>query len=834
MVLTKTSMVMTEAKLIDLLSGEILPSERLGNYFAMSGGLGGGMLNNVNYDPSVVWERIWWDHPFAMYVFRDLIAKDDKIGSDLETRMEAVLAKPRIVKPASEKRADKKIADFISETLEGYMGGSDGIRFGFHNFLWEALDAIGKGVAIGENVYDFANDRVYIKEVKFKPQMLFSFAEGSLAQYQSYALPQTGPMRLRPELAFAVEGVDPEQPLPDKKFFVHTFRPYQGDRWGSPLVLRTFWLAYFKKAGLKQWLRYLERGAGTVLAKYPSGAGKDEKAVALQAAQAVAEESMAAVSKGTEIEVLENVRSSLGDSHNQLIDRCDNAIARVILGQTLTSRGSEGGGSRALGEVHERVAERKTEVDSNSLMLAVNTQLVFPLVLLNQGPVERPPIWTIQYEPGADLKLMSEILYRAWQMRVPISKKYYYTMMQMPEPAEDEEVLEPPESNEEDSAPPGGTGGESATFSETDDGATSAAKKKSAVKRQALEAANLEEAALRDAAPVYDRILRKIIQTIEANTGAPALLPTLVDTWELTLDGADEMDVLFRPLIDLLSDSLLASCLLGVDHGQQNIEVEQLRSAVFGRRSIQFQDPISTAFNVPPKEAIDYFKAKKIVRKGAFNKLSREAKSGAFTVGGAYKEDVLRGFKDELRAALERGRTQAQTIQRFQDILAGAGHRQLGEFHLETVFRTNMQTAYGVGRRSALEEVKDDLPFWQYHAVGDDRTRPTHAALNGVTLPADNPFWDTHFAPWDFNCRCSVTASADPPAGYDPKNPTGAKDDYGEPVVHISYDADGAPAKAEMGTTLYDLKVGNFQGIPRGATLLSAIEAGAKRATRVR
>lgn len=245
-------------------------------------------------------------------------------------------------------------------------------------------------------------------------------------------------------------------------------------------------------------------------------------------------------------------------------------------------------------------------------------------------------------------------------------------------------------------------------------------------------------------------------------------------------------------------------------------------------RSIQFQDPLQSRFDLPPKEAVEYFQSKKIIRKKAFEKLRREARAGAFTVGGVYKEQVLQGFRDEIRISLEQGRTQAATINRFQQILAGAKHKQLGEFHLETVFRTNMQTAYGVGRRQGLEEVKDDLPFWRYNAVMDDRTRPKHAALSGVVLSANHEFWDTHFAPWDFNCRCTITATFDTPADYDPHNPTGLKDEFGEPLVQLSYDRYGNPAKAEYGTTVYDLQAGSFSGVPPVVTLLNAIEAGVK------
>lgn len=455
----------TQTQLLrDSLSGEILSSERMYGYMALGTGLGAGLVH-IPEDPSVVWSQLAWNYPFAWYVYNDIEKKDDEVSSDLETRKEAVLAKSRVVLPASDKRQDKKLADFIAETLEGYMGGGDGLRFGFTNFLWEAMDAIAKGVAIGENIFAAANDRVYIQEVKFKPQALFDFSDGPLAAYSSYGMPQTGPLRLSSTIGITLEGVDPKEPLPQQKFFVHTFRPYQGNRWGSPLLYSgVFWLSWFKRAGVKQWLRYLERGAGTVLTKYDVG-NEADKDLAIQAAQAISEESAVAVNKRFEVEVLENVRQALGTAHKDLTDEyCNKGIARVILGQS-ASRGGEGGWSK--GNVQERVASRKTEVDSLSLMLAVNTQLVWPLVLLNQGPVERPPIWTINYEPGGDLAEISEWLHTLWQMHVKVPVKWVYKTFQLPEPAEGEEVLPEPAQAEETAAPAGGGDGDTA-FAEDD------------------------------------------------------------------------------------------------------------------------------------------------------------------------------------------------------------------------------------------------------------------------------------------------------------------------------------------------------------------------------
>ncbi len=44
----------------------------------------------------------------------------------------------------------------------------------------------------------------------------------------------------------------------------------------------------------------------------------------------------------------------------------------------------------------------------------------------------------------------------------------------------------------------------------------------------------------------------------------------------------------------------------------------------------------------------------------------------------------------------------------------------------------------------------------QYRTAGDGRVRPEHAALNGVTLPPSDPFWEEYYPPNGWNCRCTV------------------------------------------------------------------------------
>ena len=72
-----------------------------------------------------------------------------------------------------------------------------------------------------------------------------------------------------------------------------------------------------------------------------------------------------------------------------------------------------------------------------------------------------------------------------------------------------------------------------------------------------------------------------------------------------------------------------------------------------------------------------------------------------------------------------------------------------------------MQTAFMAGRYKAMLENADARPWWQYEAVLDRRTRPSHRILSGRTFRFDDPFWSSHYPPNGFRCRCRVRALSD-------------------------------------------------------------------------
>ena len=90
--------------------------------------------------------------------------------------------------------------------------------------------------------------------------------------------------------------------------------------------------------------------------------------------------------------------------------------------------------------------------------------------------------------------------------------------------------------------------------------------------------------------------------------------------------------------------------------------------------------------------------------------------------------------------------------------LESEGYEGMTPIQADLIFRTNVQTAYNAGHYEQMSDpaVRQLRPYWQYDAVNDAHTRPSHLAMDGRVYPADSPVWDTWFPPNGFRCRCTV------------------------------------------------------------------------------
>ena len=161
---------------------------------------------------------------------------------------------------------------------------------------------------------------------------------------------------------------------------------------------------------------------------------------------------------------------------------------------------------------------------------------------------------------------------------------------------------------------------------------------------------------------------------------------------------------------------------------------------------------------LPMKEAQAFWADKLIVTPQEWKTLSERARAHAFSVSGVSTRDLLEQVHAAIAEALEQGETLEGFKARIADIVEAKGWSGEKAWRVDTIFRTNIQTAYQAGRYVQMKRATATRPYWRYVSVQDRRTRPSHSALHGLVYPADHSFWSTFYPPNGFRCRCTVQA----------------------------------------------------------------------------
>lgn len=187
-----------------------------------------------------------------------------------------------------------------------------------------------------------------------------------------------------------------------------------------------------------------------------------------------------------------------------------------------------------------------------------------------------------------------------------------------------------------------------------------------------------------------------------------------------------------------------------------------------------------------PEQAMEYLRQRKLlVNKIKQKALQDSALARAVTISRLTSLEMTQDIYSSLERALKEGKSLANWKKELVGELERkgwiAGHDkriskgidgklianpQDGEYfgtprRLNTIYRVNTQQAYSAARYQRYMDNVDNRPYWQYSAVGDQRTRPAHLALNGRVYRYDDPFWHTFYPPNGFNCRCTVIALAE-------------------------------------------------------------------------
>ena len=178
-------------------------------------------------------------------------------------------------------------------------------------------------------------------------------------------------------------------------------------------------------------------------------------------------------------------------------------------------------------------------------------------------------------------------------------------------------------------------------------------------------------------------------------------------------------------------------------------------------------------YKLTPAEMLDYL----VGRTGVtptfdWRDLWQDEHALQFTISRLARLDLLTAIQDGITASVEGDLSRRDWMKNTEQLLAKAGwwgdvqvlDPQTGEAvttkfdraRLKLIFDTNTSVAHSAGQWQRVQDAQMTHPYVRYITRGDERVRASHAQWNGVTLPLDDAFWNTHWPPNGWRCRCRV------------------------------------------------------------------------------
>ena len=344
--------------------------------------------------------------------------RDLHYRSVIGTRKLAVSGLDIMVEAVSDEKEDVEIADFVREVMQGDI---------VDTLVDDQLDAIGKGYAVSEIMWDKSGAQWEPAEFKRRDQRHFMF--------ESLVMEE---LRLR-DTSDPANGL----PLAPYKYVVHRPRLKAGLTLRAGLA-RLAVIAYMCKSYmLKDWLAFAEVfGMPIRVGKYPTSANPDQRRALLNAVSSIGVDAACIIPDGMVIDFIDS-KSTGGETMFQVLgDWLDDQVSEGVLGQRSSTKGTPGrlGGDDA----QENVRSDIRQSDAKQLAATLRRDLVKPLVDLNYGPraPRKYPLVKIDSEESEDLAQLATSLTPFIDRGLRVEASVIRDKFHLEEPAAGAEVLQ--------------------------------------------------------------------------------------------------------------------------------------------------------------------------------------------------------------------------------------------------------------------------------------------------------------------------------------------------------------------------------------------------------
>ena len=194
---------------------------------------------------------------------------------------------------------------------------------------------------------------------------------------------------------------------------------------------------------------------------------------------------------------------------------------------------------------------------------------------------------------------------------------------------------------------------------------------------------------------------------------------------------------------------------------------------------------------VLPRAALRHLRTKRLRTSKHWTDVWREEHAVAFTVAQTEAQlTVVVEIHHALRQALRKGETLETFRGALEPRLKRIGWTPKGRggdvpYRLKRIYDTNLRTAHAAGQWDRISRTADLLPYLVYRLGPSEKHREAHEAWAGVCLKVDDPWWNTHYPPNGWGCKCYVQQVAAPPEDSTIKAPEVKTRDWGKDPVTL-------------------------------------------------
>lgn len=287
--------------------------------------------------------------------------------------------------------------------------------------LFDILDAIGKGFSVVEIIWEFSSSRWMPKELKWVDPRWITFDMNN------------------PNIPLLKTENGP-QPLSPFKYIYTTIKAKSGTDIRGGLARTVAWYYMFKNFDIKNWISFLEvYGHPMRVGKYGKTATSDDKKALLRAVMNIGADAAAIISEDMQIEFIKNENKSTTDAFQSSAAYFDQAISKIVLGQTTTTDAISGG--HAVSKEHNEVRLDIAKSDANQLAAVLKKYLVKPIIDLNFGVQENYPDIKIGNAEPEDVKSLVDAINILVPFGLKISQRQMLEKLNLNPPEDEDDVL---------------------------------------------------------------------------------------------------------------------------------------------------------------------------------------------------------------------------------------------------------------------------------------------------------------------------------------------------------------------------------------------------------